>query len=657
MRILLTAIFMALLGSIGYAQGQDLLELAASGRVPATDEPGSGAIHQRIADRKQQGAFFAPTQLFVHQAARQNNHLSRYVAKACYLDLDQPALSRLLAQPMRDLALAIPVATGRELWVEVTQTSITAPGFRMETSSGKQNWMAPSGLFYQGIVRGYPDATVVVSLFERHARILITDASGVYLLGQLRDGSGRHILFSESQLQMQDNWVCDTPDTPLPKREAGPTAPSAALMGSRCVQVYVETDFQVYQDRGSEPIEVADYVFGVFNEAIAAYAAIDVKMEISALFIWDETDPYTAEDDTDGILTAFVAARPTFEGTLAHLITTRSMGGLAHGIGGICSNAPGLGPYCMSGGLSSADPAGLPTTSSTFIRVAHEMGHVLGSRHSHACVWGPANDAQMDDCGNVWATTNLTDDDGDGTIDEVDEAEGGGCFDPNNPVAPATANGAGTIMSYCHLTSSRDLLNGFGDQPASVIRATIMGAMCLSEDCSCEAFAHRTVNGAPIPSAVYQAALTITSSGEANTAGGVVIFKAGESITLEPGFEAEALFIAEIVPGLCDDIEKTSIAVRNNPPEGSPEIQPEYGLRIYPNPTTRNLQVYGLTKATSGGNIAVFNALGQPMPLFIQQVDEGVYQIEVSAWPAGLYWLAAITPNGPETIIFVKENE
>lgn len=57
--------------------------------------------------------------------------------------------------------------------------------------------------------------------------------------------------------------------------------------------------------------------------------------------------------------------------------------------------------------------------------VTHEFGHLLGSKHTHACVWN-GNNTAIDGCAG-------------GTE--------GGCSTPGIPF-----NG-GTIMSYCHMTS------------------------------------------------------------------------------------------------------------------------------------------------------------------------------------------------------------
>ena len=86
--------------------------------------------------------------------------------------------------------------------------------------------------------------------------------------------------------------------------------------------------------------------------------------------------------------------------------------------------------------------------------MTHEIGHLLGSRHTHACVWN-GNNTAIDGC----------------AIPE------GGCTRP-----PTPTNGR-TIMSYCDHMDSESYVNfnlGFGPQPGNVIRNSVNSASCLS---------------------------------------------------------------------------------------------------------------------------------------------------------------------------------
>jgi hypothetical protein len=90
----------------------------------------------------------------------------------------------------------------------------------------------------------------------------------------------------------------------------------------------------------------------------------------------------------------------------------------------------------------------VPTYSWSVEVVTHEFGHLLGSQHTHACVWN-GNNTAIDGC----YTTE------------------GGCANPGIP------SGGGTIMSYCHLTNTGiNFTKGFGTQPGNIIRSKVTAA-------------------------------------------------------------------------------------------------------------------------------------------------------------------------------------
>jgi hypothetical protein len=94
----------------------------------------------------------------------------------------------------------------------------------------------------------------------------------------------------------------------------------------------------------------------------------------------------------------------------------------------------------------------VPTYSWTIGVFTHELGHNLGSPHTHACAWN-GNNTAIDGCSQVEGT----------------------CARPGLPA------GGGTIMSYCHLTSVGINFNlGFGSQPSNLILNRFNSASCLT---------------------------------------------------------------------------------------------------------------------------------------------------------------------------------
>jgi hypothetical protein len=99
-----------------------------------------------------------------------------------------------------------------------------------------------------------------------------------------------------------------------------------------------------------------------------------------------------------------------------------------------------------------------PNYSWSVFVVAHEFGHLFGSRHTHACVWN-GNNTAIDGCGVCMESPDP----------DADPITCNNC-----PRLGVPQNG-GTIMSYCHLSGNPGInFNlGFGLQPGNVIRNSV----------------------------------------------------------------------------------------------------------------------------------------------------------------------------------------
>ncbi len=148
---------------------------------------------------------------------------------------------------------------------------------------------------------------------------------------------------------------------------------------------------------------------------------------------------------------SFIIIRPNFDGDLAHLITT---GLPRNGVAKFNSLCTPKNYAYSSVHMTYND---VPLYSWTINVITREMGHSFGSLHTHACVWN-GNNTAIDGCGPVAGYNE-------------------GCTGP----IPSK----GTIMSYCHLFPNIGIsfANGFGEQPAALIRANIDTKVCLGTDC------------------------------------------------------------------------------------------------------------------------------------------------------------------------------
>jgi hypothetical protein len=646
---------------------QDLL---TGGRSPAASEPNT--LAQLIEDRKAQRAGFQPVELFRPRAGRAAAAYEAYVADAIVLELDEQQLKALIQQAPRDMSFRIPLATGRHITLELTRVEAVSPAFTARTSSGTEAWTAPTGYFYQGIVAGDASSMAALSLFAGHLRVLIGDEAGNYVLGRSGQRAGDYLLYNDAKLKMQPDFSCGNASLPARAEQSALDAQLHSKEGD-CVGIYIECDFSMYQSAGNSGAAVVDYVLALFNEVALLYRNESIDIEVSEIFIWSAPDPYLAVSNTSDALNLFAQTlQDNYQGRLAHLLSSRGLGGGIAWINVLCSTYSTFeadwdddgedetyhhGPYAVSGSLTVGAVTPVPTYSWDVMVVTHELGHNFGSSHTHACVWN-GDDTQIDDCGNGAGG-------GDGVFDDNDDGvEDDGCF---NPFAmPAQARiipaGGGTIMSYCHLESvGINLSAGFGPQPGDLIRSRVAGAGCLSSECSCQVFTDREVSGAPIPSAVYVASNSITSPGVATGAAPqVVVFRAGQFIELRPGFEATELFIAEVVDGLCDESGGSS-ALLAAPPASSPaasaDLRAAQALNLYPNPASERVHLAYYLPASGLVSLHILNPYGQVVEAIslddYHEQGEHLRELPILGWPPGLYYAVLRTGTGQEVRGFV----
>src|ERR1044072_3584744 len=356
--------------------------------------------------------------------------------------------------------------------LELVRVDVTTPDFTVVTgtSNGRAVPYEP-GLHYRGKVKDAPDSYAAVSVFRNEVMgLFFRPADGTVVIGRLlgKNLGGEHIVYATRAIDEHNDfaWGNEAAGETAPVAQAAGRGPAAepdwwnlapakaaakataldAKAAAKCVRDYVEADYDVFQNKGSVA-DVANYITGFFNQSAVLYSNEQISIALSQVFVWNIEDPYTGAD-TDSMLSAFQFHRKTFNGDLGHLVALHGGRALAAGFTRFCH--PHIAQrQCFSG--IAAGYANVPTFSWTVEVFTHEMGHLMGSRHTHACVWNNNNTA-IDGCSGVE----------------------GNCAQPGLPA------GGGTIMSYCHLQNvGIAFTKGFGPQPGNLIRSRFNGAGCL----------------------------------------------------------------------------------------------------------------------------------------------------------------------------------
>ena len=390
--------------------------------------------------------------------------LSRELTDFGLLETDDEAYATLYAAAPDRWTLELPATpAGPAATLVLERNHFLGPDFSLRSAAtGRSIPAADLGHHYRGHVAGHPGSVVALSLLEGELTATITRGGTDRLaLGLVTPDKGTaktpgrstYAIFPHRELLGRHELGCATADD-----GAGYTredlAPASGPKSSRggCVDVYLEVDYDIYAARGYDATAAAAFVAANFNEVSILYRAIDVNLSISEMQVWEEISPY-AGAQSGTLLSQFRNHRRTFNGDVAQLLSFQSSGGIAV-LDGLCHPDSGAR---MSFSSINARFESVPVYSWSVMVIAHELGHLLGSRHTHACAWN-GNNTALDNCPGFTEGTCAS-----GT-------------------APATG---GSIMSYCHINRvGIDFRYGFGPQPGAVIANRVAAARgCVQASC------------------------------------------------------------------------------------------------------------------------------------------------------------------------------
>ncbi|HOZ79858.1 MAG TPA: M12 family metallo-peptidase [Ferruginibacter sp.] len=414
----------------------------------------TGMIAERIAILKQQGIFSKETALFKTIApAAPDPAIIAAVKKYSFIEAE--GIEAIRQEKPGYITFNIPAGNGnRNLKVLLFKENISTSGFTIKTEKGN---VSPEDdiVHYRGTIDNEPNSLAALSFANDEVSGFVSTQEGNYVIGRSGTAKGRHIIYNDADLTQQVPFDCGT-NTAIPSSPATlARTTEVAAVTNKCVKWYWETDYDLFVNKGSLAA-VNAYMQAVFNQMATLYANDGMTMQLKTLFVWTTEDPYTG-NSTSGYLTQFGNYRTTFDGDLAHLIGMKGGGGIAW-INGACKT----NKYRMAYSGISASYQNVPTYSWTVECISHEQGHLLGSQHTHDCVWN-GNNTKIDGCGDAAGYSS------------------GSC------AVPSPLPTRGTIMSYCHLLSGVGINFGlgFGPLPAERMINTINAASCLVACTTC----------------------------------------------------------------------------------------------------------------------------------------------------------------------------
>lgn len=350
---------------------------------------------------------------------------------AAFLRIDPVGFARERATPMGGtVQLAMTLPGVGDVTLDLRRFAVFAPDARMVaiTAAGPVPLAKPQSVLLHGTVQGLEHSHVMLACHPTYAigYVSLETPMGVrrFLIAPTAQPSQSvtMIVYDERFGEFPAPWTCHLNDDDVSvdtrgRGEKGVERPQAGTL--RRIEMAIEGDFTYYQDHGSDAVQATEYA----EDVIAACSDIYERDVAGTLYIrswelWTVNDPYPGTNSST-LLTQFRDYWRVNKGavvrSIAHLFSgINGIGGIAY-LNVLCNKNNG---YAVDG-LNNNIVYPRTTYAWDTDVVSHELGHNVGSPHTHSCSWAPP-------------------------IDSCYAAEGG-CFAGTKAVR-------GTIMSYCHLT-------------------------------------------------------------------------------------------------------------------------------------------------------------------------------------------------------------
>lgn len=333
-------------------------------------------------------------------------------------------------------------------------------------ANGIHSFAGDRGVHYQGAVAGSDQSLAALSVFASgEVMALFADETGNFVVGKLEDNSGRYIFYNDQDFKVIPPTSCGTNEIPVARPdedEPGSGDKTTASFDCKKVRLYWEADYELYTNKQSNTTITQSYMTGLFNQVQTMYRNERIAVELKSLHIWTIPDGYSSASSHDGLsdfTSAWNAKGNNYDGDVAMLLARDAggNGGVAF-LDVLCNKNRAYAYGDVTGSFLA-----VPTYSWDVMMVTHEIGHNLGSNHTHWCGW---NTGPGGSCGSI---DNC-----------VTQEWGNGCSTCPSTFSNSLPSWKGTVMSYCHLSSRGvNLASGFGPAPGARIRAEIGNSLCL----------------------------------------------------------------------------------------------------------------------------------------------------------------------------------
>jgi hypothetical protein len=364
---------------------------------------------------------------------------TRDSSKTIGLSLDNESLSYIINNKPESFIVTLPLfGEDVDLLLKINNTFFKNIIIESSGENGRENLnISPTIISYEiqfenlsiGVLNFY-NGTISSTFNIKNTQYEISEYNNQYLLFEVNN-SINNSGFS-CAVESQSNNIGYSPVD----------SDNSVLNSIGCIEFAIDIDYFTRQTFSSD-LEATNWALAIFAGVAQLYQAqSNFSVVVDYLNIWNITDPYAAYvQNAGGMLDSFRdhwnANFTDIPRDLTHLLTKRSntgTGGIAF-VNVLCNTDY---RYGFSSNLTDDTTYTFPNPTYTWnLNVcAHEIGHNIGSNHTHDCNW--TADASLGFSG--------------GGIDNCGVLSGSGS--DCNPPAPYPTDGIGTIMSYCHVGGS-----------------------------------------------------------------------------------------------------------------------------------------------------------------------------------------------------------
>jgi hypothetical protein len=404
---------------------------------------GQNKVPQKISNLKAINAKFERISVLDKNNNGLDYESKKAVKEATFATINDSELKKIVDHKYETIEVQIPYKN-EFISIELFKVEPFAAGFNVNTDQEK-NISYSKGIYYRGIVKGNDNSIAAFNFFNNEMNGVVSSSKlGNLNIGKLQKqpNQKQYIIYSDNDLLIDLDFPCHTSEGTSNVSIESNKQQNIAIQ--KTVTTYLEVGYQAYQENGSDMTTTLNWITSIFNNVQTLYSNDGISISLKSIFVWTVDDYYRISSNY--IIPAFTNIRPSFDGDVGFIadIDPAGLGGQAFGVGTLCTQ----GNYAYGDVYLAFNT--IPNFSKSVNFMAHELGHVLGSHHTHACLWN-GNNTAIDGCAQTY----------------------GGCERPTTP-----PDFQGTIMSYC----SNTLFMGFGDQPTNAILQYINSSACIGAD-------------------------------------------------------------------------------------------------------------------------------------------------------------------------------